>query len=118
MTENQQTQNPSQEALEQIYNFAANQLAKQERRSQEVINMLVEKGIDAETAKEIVRDIKRKIDAAKEAQNEAANKDMMWGAIWCIGGIIATVANLGYVFWGAIVFGGFQFFQGMANRVD
>jgi hypothetical protein len=51
-----------------------------------------------------------------EAQREQANKDMIYGALWCIGGTIATLSNLGYAFWGAIVFGGIQFIRGFMNR--
>ena len=44
------------------------------------------------------------------------SSEILWGAVWCIGGIVATVADFGYVFWGAIVFGGIQLVQGlMAN---
>lgn len=51
----------------------------------------------------------------REARKEEANKDMLYGALWCVGGIAATVADFGYVFWGAIVFGGIQFFKGLMN---
>lgn len=44
-----------------------------------------------------------------------ANKDMIYGALWCVGGIIATSANIVFIFWGAIVFGGIQFFKGLSN---
>jgi hypothetical protein len=54
-------------------------------------------------------------EAYRSAEREQANKDMLYGALWCVGGIVATVANLGYVFWGAIVFGGIQFFKGLIN---
>jgi hypothetical protein len=40
---------------------------------------------------------------------------MLFGALWCIGGIIATVSDLGYIFWGAIVFGAIQFFRGLTS---
>lgn len=53
-------------------------------------------------------------------QNE---KDMLYGALWCIGGIIVT--SVGYssasgggsylVTWGAILFGALQFFKGLIN---
>ncbi|PCJ66475.1 MAG: hypothetical protein COA58_06775 [Bacteroidetes bacterium] len=39
--------------------------------------------------------------------------DMLWGAVWCVGGIVATVADVGYIFWGAIIFGGIQFVRGL-----
>lgn len=53
--------------------------------------------------------------AVDHAKNEDAKKDMLYGTLWCVGGIIATSANLGYIFWGAIVFGGIQFIKGVAN---
>lgn len=40
---------------------------------------------------------------------------MIYGALWCIGGIIATVADIGFIFWGAIVFGAVQFIKGAIN---
>lgn len=44
-----------------------------------------------------------------------ARKDMIYGALWCVGGTIFTVADTGFIFWGAILFGGIQFFKGLAN---
>ena len=49
------------------------------------------------------------------AQNEQARKDMLYGALWCIGGTAATLAHIGYIFGGAIVFGGIQFLKGITN---
>jgi len=48
--------------------------------------------------------------------NKRANKNMLYGALWCVGGIIATAADFGYIFWGAIMFGAIQFFRGLPNR--
>ncbi len=53
----------------------------------------------------------------QEQQNKKANSDILWGAIWCVGGLIGTFANIGYVFWGAIIFGGIQLFRGLGNKV-
>lgn len=55
---------------------------------------------------------------------EAGRKNMMHGALWCIGGIIVTAltyraAAKGGVYliaWGAIVFGAIQFFRGLVQR--
>ena len=44
------------------------------------------------------------------------DKDVLYGALWCAGGIIATVADIGFIFWGAIVFGGYQLIKGLANQ--
>lgn len=40
-------------------------------------------------------------------------QDMIWGAVWCLGGLAATAADIGYIFYGAIIFGGIQFVQGL-----
>jgi hypothetical protein len=50
-----------------------------------------------------------------EARKKQANKDMLYGALWCVGGIIATMSDIGAIFWGAIIFGGIQFFKGLIN---
>lgn len=52
----------------------------------------------------------------------AGSKNMLVGALWCIGGIIVTTVTYSaasngggtyFVAWGAILFGGIQFLQGM-----
>ena len=48
-----------------------------------------------------------------DTEEPSGNKNMFWGAIWCVGGIIFTVSDTGYIWWGAILFGGIQFFQGL-----
>jgi hypothetical protein len=48
-------------------------------------------------------------------KKEKAKNDMIYGAIWCIGGTVLTLADIGYIFWGAILFGGIQFFRGLVN---
>lgn len=51
------------------------------------------------------------------SNKKSANNDMLYGALWCIGGVIGTMAEIGYIFWGAIVFGGYQFLKGLKNLV-
>ncbi len=50
-----------------------------------------------------------------QERKKQANKDMLYGALWCVGGIIATMSDIGAIFWGAIIFGGIQFFKGLIN---
>ncbi len=38
---------------------------------------------------------------------------MLWGAVWCVGGLIETAADVGYIFYGAIIFGDIQLVQGL-----
>mgnify|MGYP001551922464 FL=1 len=54
-------------------------------------------------------------DAEQELINDRAKKDILYGALWCVGGLVATAAEIGYIFWGAIVFGGVQCVKGLMN---
>jgi hypothetical protein len=54
---------------------------------------------------------------------ETAKKNMLVGALWCVGGTIATIVGASMasgggtylVFWGAIIFGAIQFFTGLGQ---
>ncbi len=35
-----------------------------------------------------------------QAKKQQAKSDMLFGSLWCIGGIIATAADIGFIFWG------------------
>jgi hypothetical protein len=107
--------NEQQEIVNQIYDFAANLMIEKKYSKSETVDALIEKGLDEESASIVVNNLNKKI---KEAKNESANKNMLYGALWCVGGLIATLANFGFIFWGAIVFGAIQFFMGVAKRLD
>ncbi len=104
--------NDQQETVNQIYEHAANLLVNQKKSASETRDALVEQGLDEESAFTVVANLEQQI---KDAKKEGANKDMLYGALWCIGGIVATVADFGFIFWGAIVFGAIQFIKGAAN---
>lgn len=92
--------------------YAANLLVKEKKSATETKNALIAQGLDEESASVVVSNLEQQI---KDAKKERANKDMLYGALWCIGGIVATVADFGYIFWGAIVFGAIQFIKGAAS---
>jgi hypothetical protein len=56
-----------------------------------------------------------------ETQREAARKDMIFGAIWFLGGLFLTLLTItvsargGILFWGAIGWGAVQFLRGAGN---
>jgi hypothetical protein len=60
-------------------------------------------------------------DAWSKAVRAAGLKDMLFGALWCLGGIIVTAATYGaarpggsyIIAWGAILFGAIQCCRGM-----
>lgn len=104
-----------QEAADKIYGYAADLLVNQKRTGDQTRDALIEQGIDEESAATIVSNLE---DEIRKAKKDRANKDMLYGALWAIGGTIATLAEVGYIFWGAIVFGAIQFFKGLANSAS
>lgn len=97
---------------DQVYQRAANMLLHQNKNSVEVKNALMADGISAQDAAHVVNTLEEQI---RDAKKTRANKDMIYGALWCVGGIVATAADIGFIFWGAIVFGAIQFFKGLIN---
>ena len=49
----------------------------------------------------------------EEGGQSGAVKDIIVGGLFCVGGTIATLAEIGYIFWGAILFGGIQLIRGL-----
>ena len=109
----------SDQVVEAIYAFAAEQLHNGVRPA-DVERLLRDKGLEAETAQTVVANL---CQARTKALREAGKKNMLYGALWCIGGTVVTVltyqAAAGggryVVAWGAIIFGAIQFFRGMSQ---
>lgn len=96
-----------------IYQALAIQLfIDQGKNKTEVQRTLISKGMPEMDAKLLCDKLDDQINSAKR---ERAQKDMIYGALWCVGGTVATMAHIGFIFWGAIVFGGIQFFKGLIN---
>ncbi|MDP6634437.1 MAG: hypothetical protein QGG42_06040 [Phycisphaerae bacterium] len=106
-----------EQIVDAVYTYAAEQMKKgvSDRR---VESMLVEEGLDQEAAAVVVANLSR---MRAEAVGEAGRRNMLYGALWCIGGIVVTAATYSaasgggtyVVAWGAIVFGAIQFFRGL-----
>ena len=95
-----------------VYNHAANLMVRDNLSGPETVNALVSRGFEAENAALVVSNLEEQI---QDAKKKKANSDMLYGALWCIGGLVATLAHIGFIFWGAIIFGGIQFFRGLSN---
>jgi hypothetical protein len=106
------SQTTEQQPSDYLYQYAANLLANGNKSGAEVERLLMLKGLGADEASAVVRELEDPIRDAKKAQ---AKKDVLHGGLWCIGGIALTVADVGFVFWGAILFGGIQFIKGVTN---
>lgn len=106
--------------LQAMYSFAAEQLVHQQRAGDDVAEMLVQKGMDPDAAVTLVDSLQQQIIDAKRSR---AQKDMLWGGLWFFGGLIVTFVTYSnasgggsyMVAWGAILFGGIQFFRGVIN---
>ncbi len=103
-----------QEMVNKIYDYAANLFVNEKKTSFEVTKILIDEGLDEKYASIVVGNIETQI---KEDRKEQANKDMLYGALWCVGGIVLTISGIGFIFWGAIVFGGYQFLKGVINSI-
>src|SRR5262249_31091543 len=89
---------------------------------EEIERELMTHGLDEESAEEVVEEAR---EARNEALKEAGQRNMLFGALWCVGGIVVTVgsfyfaANVGagkYVIaWGAIVVGAVEFVWGVTQ---
>ncbi|QDU50369.1 hypothetical protein [Gimesia panareensis] len=105
------------EVVQALYQFAAEQM-RDGASNQQIQAALMEKGVDAESAGIIVSQLNELRD---QQTKEAAQKHMMFGALWCIGGIVVTALTYSaaseggtyVVAWGAIIFGAVQFFRGV-----
>ena len=112
------TQEPTeQELVDAIYQFAAEHM-QAGKSNRQVEGLLVERGLQAGDAAAVVSNLSR---ARSEAIRSAGGRNMLFGALWCIGGTVVTVATLAasseggtyVVAWGAILFGGIQFLRGL-----
>jgi hypothetical protein len=107
----------------------------------EVRRRLLELGLDEKTASTFLTDLIRAREGAEtsaideiradvpvnaleaQALREAGNKNMFFGALWFLGGLIVTVLTFTaaqgggrYVIaWGAVVFGAIQFIRGFSQ---
>jgi len=100
--------------IDEAYNYGVHLIVDKGVDYTKLKDELIFKGIDTQDALKVVNKIEKDI---KKEKTTAANKDLIYGALWCIGGIVATAAEIGYIFWGAIVFGGIQFLKGLINSM-
>ncbi|MDE3247388.1 MAG: hypothetical protein KGO82_01930 [Bacteroidota bacterium] len=99
-------------ATPDLYHQAAQLLVNQKQTPSQAIHTMVNAGASERDATAAVEDLHGQIITARKKH---AEKDMLYGALWCIGGTVLTLADIGFIFWGAIVFGGIQFFKGVMN---
>lgn len=99
--------------------YAASLLLNDKKSPEQAKQILIQDGIDASRANEIVNHLDEHI---SQYTRERSNKDLLHGALWCLGGTVLSVigyqtegtANGFYVFTlGAIAIGILQFTKGL-----
>ena len=83
----------------------------------EIEDALVDQGLDCESAQTIVAELAT---MRAEVMVSEGRKNMLFGALWCVGGIAVTAATFSaaagsgsyVVAYGAIFYGAIQFFRG------
>lgn len=110
-------QNDQQEVVNRIYRYAANLMMRENKNALQTRKILVEQGLHDDDALIVVTKLEEQI---IEAEKERARRNMLYGGLWCVGGIIVTVTTYSaasgggsyVVAWGATLFGGIQFIRG------
>lgn len=120
--EEQREKIDQQEIVNQIYGFTADMLYNQKKSIEETKAALIEKGLRAEDADVVIANLQKQY---KQEKREAGNKNMLYGALWCVGGLLVTILTYSaasdggtyVVAWGAVIFGAIQFVQGLIQKI-
>ena len=107
-----ETEKSTQQASDQLYRYATHLLTEQDKTPTQVKKTLIAQGVDEQLAADIVKTIEGQVEQSRKTR---AKRDMIFGGLWCVGGTVFTFADIGYIFWGAIVFGLIQFIRGVSN---
>ena len=120
--EEQREKIDQQEIVNQIYGFTADMLYNQKKSIEETKAALIENGLRAEDADVVIANLQNQY---KQEKREAGNKNMLYGALWCVGGLLVTILTYSaasdggtyVVAWGSVIFGAIQFFKGLFQRL-
>jgi hypothetical protein len=107
------------ERVRELYRYAA-ELMKAGRPVAEIRLKLLEKGLNEESAVVVINSL---VALRSRARVEAGRRNILRGALWCVGGIVVTAGTYllaapgetYIVAWGAIVFGAIQFIRGCSQ---
>ena len=110
------TNNPNQAIVEEIYNYAAQQLFENNMSQHDVINLLMDRGLSYSDAKIVTSNL---IEQGAKQMKSARTKGMIFGLLWFFGGLAVTIITYNaaseggtyVVAWGAMLWGIIQFFK-------
>ena len=106
---------------QEMLQFVTQQMVINKVSSFDTMTMLGERGVDTDTAFTAIEKVENNL---KGVDRKAGRKDMLWGAIWFIGGLTVTLVTYSdasqgggryTVAYGAIIFGLIQLIRGAYN---
>jgi len=106
---------------QEMLQFVTQQMVINKVSSFDTMTMLGERGVDTDTAFAAIEKVENNL---KGVDRKAGRKDMLWGAIWFIGGLTVTLVTYSdasqgggryTVAYGAIIFGLIQLVRGAYN---
>lgn len=98
---------------QQVYNFASYLLFEQKIAPTGVVRELTNQGLPMDVSQSVVNNIVAEFNRSKEDGLSKSKKAMFYGFLWFLGGTILTATGIGFIFWGAIVYGAWNFFRGL-----
>jgi hypothetical protein len=118
------TVSPSNQELLTIGYQRAVALINQGKSRSQIETELKSTGLSQESVSGIVNHV---FGLRKKANRDAASKNLVLGALWCVGGAVVTIVTYQiatesgggtyFVAWGAVLFGGIQFLRGLGQLV-
>ncbi len=82
--------NANQDLINEVYRFASYLMIKEKKNAVEAKQALINKGLDEKNASIVVTRIEQQIQDAIDDKKSDAKEEMIYGAVWCIGGILVT----------------------------
>jgi hypothetical protein len=100
-------------------------LINQAKSRAQIETELKSTGLDQDSVSSVVN---RVFQLRKKAHRDVAGRNIMFGALWCVGGTLFTVLSYQmasehpgggtyFIAWGAILFGGIQLLKGLGQLV-
>lgn len=77
-----------------------------------ILNKLLKRGFEESHAAQTILESRN---LYQEVLKKKAQKDILVGGLWFVAGTVCTLANIGFIFWGAILFGLIQCIKGIVN---
>ena len=85
------------------------------KNKKKIVEELIQGGLAKESATQYVDNLELQFKQSPEGRQRLASnytRHMLYGVLWIASGVIATMVIEGWFFWGAIVFGLYDFFKG------